>query len=139
LFVFISNNNLAKNQRKQQPLDQSAGRQPGVSQASGEKKNAVLQAMAEGLLQSREQIFAVNAEDVAAARAGGLSAAFVDRLTLNLSRLEAMARGLRQIAELGIYPAVDPLDSASRIMDPRFYRDRSLSGRTGCAENFTAL
>lgn len=25
----------------------------------------------------------------------------------------------RQIAELGIYPAIDPLDSASRIMDPR--------------------
>src|SRR3989338_5174131 len=25
----------------------------------------------------------------------------------------------RQIAELGIYPAVDPLDSTSRIMDPR--------------------
>lgn len=24
----------------------------------------------------------------------------------------------RQIAELGIYPAVDPLDSKSRIMDP---------------------
>jgi len=29
----------------------------------------------------------------------------------------------RQIAELGIYPAVDPLDSASRIMDPRFIGD----------------
>jgi F-type H+-transporting ATPase subunit beta len=26
----------------------------------------------------------------------------------------------RQIAELGIYPAVDPLDSTSRIMDPQF-------------------
>ena len=25
----------------------------------------------------------------------------------------------RSIAELGIYPAVDPLDSSSRIMDPR--------------------
>jgi F-type H+-transporting ATPase subunit beta len=25
----------------------------------------------------------------------------------------------RQISELGIYPAVDPLDSTSRIMDPR--------------------
>ncbi len=24
----------------------------------------------------------------------------------------------RQIAELGIYPAVDPLDSTSRILDP---------------------
>lgn len=25
----------------------------------------------------------------------------------------------RQIAELGIYPAVDPLDSTSRMLDPR--------------------
>ena len=25
----------------------------------------------------------------------------------------------RQISELGIYPAVDPLDSTSRILDPR--------------------
>jgi glutamate-5-semialdehyde dehydrogenase len=71
-----------------------------LARAGGEQKNAVLRAMAEGLLHSREQIFAVNAEDVAAARAEGLGAAFVDRLTLNLSRLEAMARGLGQIAEL---------------------------------------
>ncbi len=26
----------------------------------------------------------------------------------------------RQIAELGIYPAVDPLDSTSRVLDPRY-------------------
>jgi F-type H+/Na+-transporting ATPase subunit beta len=30
----------------------------------------------------------------------------------------------RQIAELGIYPAVDPLDSTSRIMDPRVIGDQ---------------
>ncbi len=30
----------------------------------------------------------------------------------------------RQIAELGIYPAVDPLDSSSRILDPQFIGDR---------------
>ncbi len=29
----------------------------------------------------------------------------------------------RQIAELGIYPAVDPLDSTSRILDPRIVGD----------------
>jgi F-type H+-transporting ATPase subunit beta len=29
----------------------------------------------------------------------------------------------RQIAELGIYPAVDPLDSSSRILDPNFIGD----------------
>ena len=29
----------------------------------------------------------------------------------------------RQIAEIGIYPAVDPLDSTSRILDPRVVGD----------------
>jgi len=71
-----------------------------LARASGEKKNAALRAMADGMLHSCDKIFALNAEDVAAARAEGLTPAFVDRLTLNVSRLEAMARGLRQIAEL---------------------------------------
>jgi F-type H+-transporting ATPase subunit beta len=35
------------------------------------------------------------------------------------SHLDATSVLSRQIAELGIYPAVDPLDSTSRILDPR--------------------
>jgi F-type H+-transporting ATPase subunit beta len=35
------------------------------------------------------------------------------------SHLDAKIVLSRQIAELGIYPAVDPLDSTSRIMDPK--------------------
>lgn len=35
------------------------------------------------------------------------------------SHLDAQIVLSRQIAELGIYPAVDPLDSTSRILDPR--------------------
>merc|ERR1712139_724719 len=34
------------------------------------------------------------------------------------AHLDAMTVLSRQIAELGIYPAVDPLDSTSRMMDP---------------------
>ena len=37
----------------------------------------------------------------------------------SFSHLDATTVLSRQIAELGIYPAVDPLDSTSRIMDPR--------------------
>ncbi len=39
------------------------------------------------------------------------------------AHLDATTVLSRQIAELGIYPAVDPLDSTSRIMDPRIIGD----------------
>ena len=68
--------------------------------ATGEKKNAALRAMAGGLLASRERILAANAEDVVSAKSVGHPPAFVDRLTLTVPRLEAMARGLGQIVEL---------------------------------------
>jgi F-type H+-transporting ATPase subunit beta len=35
------------------------------------------------------------------------------------AHLDATTNLSRQIAELGIYPAVDPLDSSSRILDPQ--------------------
>ena len=41
----------------------------------------------------------------------------------SFSHLDATTVLSRQIAELGIYPAVDPLDSTSRIMDPRVVGD----------------
>jgi len=37
----------------------------------------------------------------------------------SFAHLDAITVLSRQIAELGIYPAVDPLDSTSRILDPR--------------------
>ncbi|MGC8866606.1 MAG: F0F1 ATP synthase subunit beta [Elusimicrobiales bacterium] len=39
------------------------------------------------------------------------------------SHLDATVVLSRQIAELGIYPAVDPLDSTSRILDPKIVGD----------------
>ena len=68
--------------------------------ATGETKNAALRAMADGLLDSRERILLANGEDVAAAKSEAHPPAFVERLRLTVPRLEAMARGLRQIAEL---------------------------------------
>ncbi|MBZ0324753.1 MAG: F0F1 ATP synthase subunit beta [Alphaproteobacteria bacterium] len=41
----------------------------------------------------------------------------------SFSHLDATTVLNRQIAELGIYPAVDPLDSTSRILDPRIVGD----------------
>jgi F-type H+-transporting ATPase subunit beta len=40
------------------------------------------------------------------------------------SHLDATTTLSRQIAELGIYPAVDPLDSTSRILDPHIVGER---------------
>lgn len=40
------------------------------------------------------------------------------------AHLDATTVLSRSIAELGIYPAVDPLDSTSRIMDPQYVGDR---------------
>ena len=40
------------------------------------------------------------------------------------THLDAQTVLSRSIAEQGIYPAVDPLDSSSRIMDPQFVGER---------------
>ncbi|MBT6830424.1 MAG: F0F1 ATP synthase subunit beta, partial [Rhodospirillaceae bacterium] len=41
----------------------------------------------------------------------------------SFAHLDATTVLSRQIAELGIYPAVDPLDSTSRMLDPRIIGD----------------
>jgi glutamate-5-semialdehyde dehydrogenase len=47
-----------------------------------------------------DAILAANAEDLGAARDAGRPGAFIDRLTLTPARIEAMARGLEDIAAL---------------------------------------
>jgi glutamate-5-semialdehyde dehydrogenase len=49
---------------------------------------------------ARAELLAANAADVAAARANGLDAAMIDRLTLTAKGVEAMAQGLEQVAAL---------------------------------------
>jgi len=46
------------------------------------------------------------------------------------AHLDATTVLSRAISELGIYPAVDPLDSSSRIMDPQYVGDRHYSVAT---------
>ena len=45
----------------------------------------------------------------------------------SFAHLDATTVLSRQIAELGIYPAVDPLDSTSRVLDPRVVGDEHYS------------
>ena len=63
-------------------------------------KNAALTAMAAQIRAAAPAILAANAEDVATAMRDGLAASFLDRLTLNPARVEAMARGIEEIAAL---------------------------------------
>ena len=62
--------------------------------ATSEQKDAALSAMAESIRAHAAQILAANAEDVAEAKAGGMSSAFVDRLALTQARINAMADGI---------------------------------------------
>ncbi|MGD8320579.1 MAG: F0F1 ATP synthase subunit beta [Gemmatimonadota bacterium] len=50
------------------------------------------------------------------------------------THLDATTVLSRAISELGIYPAVDPLDSTSRIMDPQFLGERHYSVATRVQE-----
>jgi len=56
-------------------------------------KDAALAAMARTIKGRADDILAANAEDVADAKAAGATAAFIDRLTLDRKRIEAMAEG----------------------------------------------
>jgi len=68
--------------------------------APPETKNAALRAAAAALRASAETILAANAADVADAVARGTAASFVDRLTLDPKRLEAIASALEDVAGL---------------------------------------
>jgi len=63
-------------------------------------KNGALVTMAAMLRNFAEAILAANADDFGAARDAGRPSAFIDRLTLTPARIEAMAKGLEDIAAL---------------------------------------
>ena len=74
--------------------------QPILAAATREQKDAALLAAANELRRRAAQILAANTEDMRAAEQKNLSAAMLDRLRLDQSRVEAMARGLEEIARL---------------------------------------
>jgi glutamate-5-semialdehyde dehydrogenase len=68
--------------------------------ATTDQKNGALRAAAAAIRAAAPEILAGNAEDLAAARAKDLSPAMLDRLALDAKRIEAMAKGLEEVAEL---------------------------------------
>ena len=72
---------------------------PKLSAADSQTKNAALNAMAEQLIASQEEILAANAEDIDTAK-GHISEVMLDRLRLTPERVAGMADGVRQVALL---------------------------------------
>jgi glutamate-5-semialdehyde dehydrogenase len=71
-----------------------------LARAETGQKNQALLAMAEAIEQAKDRLLAANALDLQAARAAGLEAALLDRLTLTEKTVAGMAEGLRQVAAL---------------------------------------
>jgi glutamate-5-semialdehyde dehydrogenase len=71
-----------------------------MARAATAAKDAALLAMAQAIERDADRLLEANGEDAAAARAKGLDAALVDRLTLTRKSITAMAAGLREIAQL---------------------------------------
>ena len=84
---------------------QQIGRQAVEAQrvlalADGVRRDRALHAMAATLRARQPEILAANARDMAAASAAGLNRAGLERLLLDAARVEAMARGVEQVAAL---------------------------------------
>jgi len=73
---------------------------PKMARASTQLKNDALRAMASALIERRGYILEANQQDLRLARERKMSKALLDRLLLNEGRIEAMAEGLREVAEL---------------------------------------
>lgn len=65
-----------------------------------EQKNAALKLLADALRKNSEKIIAANKEDLENGKKAGLSEGLLDRLMLNADRIEGMAKGCEQVAEL---------------------------------------
>ena len=71
-----------------------------LAQLSSREKNRVLEKIADELEAQSEIILNANAQDVADARANGLSEAMLDRLALTPARLKGIADDVRQVCNL---------------------------------------
>ena len=71
-----------------------------LATASSQTKNVALLAAAREIRTQKAAILAANAQDMQAAKDKGVSGALLDRLLLNDARIEAVAKGLEDVAGL---------------------------------------
>ena len=84
-----------------------------LANLSSEQKNNCLVAMADAILANKDAIEQANRLDIEDAKKAGLSAAMLDRLTLTPKRIETMANGVKEVANLPD-PLGKELDSRQR-------------------------
>jgi len=71
-----------------------------MRQSSGETRNNALRRFARRLRDDGPAILSANADDLSESRRNGASTAVLDRLALDGNRIEAMAKGIEEIADL---------------------------------------
>lgn len=82
-------------------LGENARRAAGALMvAAAPAKNAALEAIARTLEENAAEIFAANAEDIAAGKAAGIALNLLDRMLLDEKRLAGIVEGVRQVAAL---------------------------------------
>lgn len=68
--------------------------------ASPAAKSKALEAMADAILEDEGNLLKANADDLENAKASGVAASFIDRLTLTPDRIRSIAQSMRDIAAL---------------------------------------
>lgn len=101
-----------------------------LAQATSDQKNEALMAAANALRASSSKIIEANARDIAAAKAADRPAAFIDRLMLDAKRIDAIAKGLEDVATLAD-PVGTVLAEWSRPNGLEFQRVRVPLGTIG--------
>ncbi|MFY9214605.1 MAG: glutamate-5-semialdehyde dehydrogenase [Tissierellaceae bacterium] len=81
-----------------------------LSIASTKDKNIALEKVAQAIEARREEILRANQEDVEAGKASDMSAALIDRLTLNNERLDGIIEGIRTVIKLP-----DPIWKSNKV------------------------
>ena len=96
------------------PLEQQGAAAKRASRvlatAGTAKKNQALEAIAQIFLDQQQVWLDANADDLAAARDGGMREAMLDRLTLTAARIGGIVEGIRQVAALP-----DPIGKVTRM------------------------
>ena len=74
--------------------------EPVIASASTKLKDSALAAISKALIENTDLIIAENAKDIAAAKENGMTDAKIDRLKLDKSRIEGMAKGVDELIAL---------------------------------------